>query len=70
MAGMGLQDDSQSADGQLTLGLQLIQQSYNRRVEELTREVSASMLDTCPAGDSGASPTHALDEFRLSIGSA
>jgi len=39
MAGMGLQDDSQSADGQLTLGLQLIQQSYNRRVEELTREV-------------------------------
>jgi len=39
MAGLGLQDDSQSADGQLQLGLQLIQQSYNRRVEELTREV-------------------------------
>jgi len=70
MAGMGLQDDSQSADGQLTLGLQLIQQSYNRRVEELTREVSASMLDTCPAGDSGAGPTHALGEYRWNIGSA
>ncbi len=39
MSGLGLQDDSQSADGQLQLGLQLIQQSYNRRVEELTREV-------------------------------
>lgn len=39
MAGLGLQDDAQSADGQLQLGLQLIQQSYNRRVEELTREV-------------------------------
>ena len=34
MSGLGLQDDSQSADGQLQLGLQLIQQSYNRRVEE------------------------------------
>ena len=39
MSGLNLQDDSQSADGQLQLGLQLIQQSYNRRVEELTREV-------------------------------
>ncbi|MGB1605186.1 MAG: hypothetical protein ACPIOQ_71300 [Promethearchaeia archaeon] len=36
---VGMQDESQSADGQLQLGLQLIQQSYNRRVEELTREV-------------------------------
>ena len=31
--------DTFPADGQLQLGLQLIQQSYNRRVEELTREV-------------------------------
>ncbi len=28
---MSLADDSQSADGQLQLGLQLIQQSYTRR---------------------------------------
>jgi len=36
---LSLTDDSQSADGQLQLGLQLIQQSYTRRAEELQREV-------------------------------
>mmetsp|Transcript_37645 Transcript_37645/g.73562 ORF Transcript_37645/g.73562 Transcript_37645/m.73562 type:complete len:293 (+) Transcript_37645:21-899(+) len=37
MAGMG--EDGQSPDGQLAIGIQLIQQSYSRRVDDLMREV-------------------------------